>query len=186
MFVSANNQTFGARAREVLAHVAAMLLWMLLIVVFFRAVGFSDINNSNNTPLLGVIGNYFLHSHHFTLATMLASAFVVMGVLITCFGAPILEEIVFRGLVCGFVASDEHGKMRPAGIFAVLTGSFIFFGLVHGQGYFSIMLQGVLGLFLAHLWFRNGPNRWAAALSCMAAHSLYNISITVIETVYGS
>lgn len=177
MFSSAGNNTFGSRVREVLAAVAMMWFCMLAAVALFKAIGFAKVGQLGSMPLLGVTTSYLFHSHYFTLEHASVSPFVVMGVLIIVLGAPIMEEIVFRGFFCGYVASDDDGKIKPRGVWMVLAGSFIFFGLAHGNGYFSLMVQGVGGLLLARLWFRNGPNMWAAYLSCVAAHSLYNTSV---------
>jgi hypothetical protein len=185
MFQSADNNTFGARAREVLATFAKMWLWMLAVVIFFKIIGFAIIGSHGSMPLLGVIANYLLDSHNLTLKQALVSPFAVLGVVIVIFAAPFVEEIIFRWCVCGSLASDDSGKLKPngKGLGVVLAGSFIFFGLAHGFGYFSLMLQGVGGLLLAMLWFRNGHNTKASYFSCVAAHSLYNISVVVTEWI---
>ena len=185
MFQSAENHTFGTRAREVLATMAMMWFGMLLVVAFFKAVGLASIHFTTNTPLLGVSVNWWLHSQNITLGQALTSPFTVMQLLVIMFGAPFLEEVLFRGLVCN-LASDDRGKLRPRGVMMVLAGSFILFGFVHGYGYFSIMLQGVGGLLLARLWFRNGPSQKASYFSCVSAHSLYNISVVLVAWIFGS
>lgn len=183
MFQSANNNTFGAKAREVLATVALMWLSMLLVVSFFKFVGLASVDFTS-TPVLGATLNNWLDSHSLTLGEALTSPFVVIQVLIIILGAPFLEEVLFRGFFCGFLASDDSGTLKPRGVFAVLAGSFILFGLAHGHGYFSVLLQGVGGLFLARLWFRNGPNQRESYFSTVAAHSLYNISVVITTWIW--
>lgn len=185
MFGSAGHKTFGAYAKEVLATVLLMRLWLWFIQKVFVVLGVADAGLTN-TPLLGVTGNYFLRSHDLTLETMLVSSFVVLGIFLSCVSAPILEEILFRWFVCRSMASDANGELvgQGRGLGTVLVGSFIFFGLAHGHGVFSIMLQGVMGLFLAILFLRNGPNLRVAVVSCMVAHSLYNISVTLDHLVF--
>lgn len=185
MFKSSGHQTFRARAWEILATVLLMRLWLWFIKMLFIVLGLADAGPAN-TPLLGVIGNYFLRSHNLTLETLLVSSFVVLGIFLTCVSAPILEEILFRWFVCRSMASDANGELigQGRGLGTVLAGSFIFFGLAHGHAVFSIMLQGVLGLLLVRLFFRNGPNLRVAVISCMIAHSLYNISVTVDKLVF--
>ncbi len=135
-------------------------------------------------PVMGFIPNYWLSSHNLTLGQALTSPYVVMEVLIIILGAPFLEEILFRGLPCS-AASDTEGKIRPRwGLFVILGFSFIFFGLAHGQGYFSVLLQGVGGLLLARLFFRNGPNTVASYFSGVAAHALYNISVVAVTWIW--
>ena len=178
MFVSAEHKTFGARAVEVLATFA---LWWFSMQVVWHVLKFSGLNFAEiggDTPVAGFTLNYWLHSHNLTFGQAIASPSVdvVMGTLITMFGAPFLEEVLFRGFFCS-VASDENGNLKARGLFTVLVGSFILFGLVHGHWYYSVMLQGVGGLWLARLWFRNGPSQKWSYFSCVAAHCLYNISV---------
>ncbi|MEK7131884.1 MAG: CPBP family glutamic-type intramembrane protease [Patescibacteria group bacterium] len=157
---------------------------MLLAVSFFEVVGLASINLSSGFPLLGISGNYLLHLKHLTLNQALTSPFVVIGVLIVIVVAPLLEEVVFRG-ICPAV-SDDNGKLKPKLLFIVLGWSFIGFGLAHGHGLFSLMVQGVGGLLLARLWFCNGPNMRESYFSCVAAHSLYNISVVIIAWLWAS
>ena len=162
-----------------------MWLSMLLVVGFFQKTGMLPGDFSKNVPVLGVVVNYYwLHWDSTGLSEALNSPFAVAGVLGAVLFAPLLEEVVFRWLFCGSAASDNDGKILPKGkgLGVILAGSFILFGLAHGHGYFSVMLQGVGGLWLARLWFCNGTNHWSSYFSCVAAHSLYNIS--VIMTVW--
>lgn len=177
MFQSANHKTFGAHVGEVLVTFALMWICMLVVVGFFKATSLLTGDFSTNIPVLGPSINLWLQSQHFTLGQALASPYMVVGVLMTIFGAPFLEEVLFRGFVCNSMATDDHGRLKVQGLFTVLAGSFIIFGLAHGHWYFSVMLQGVGGLWLARLWFRNGPSQKSSYLSCVAAHSLYNISV---------
>ncbi len=176
MFKSVEHKTFWPRFGEVLVTVALAWFGMLLVASFFKVVGLASVSfNDANTPVLGFSVNYWLQSHSLTFGEALASPSAYMVVIII-FGAPFLEEILFRGFVCN-MASDDNGHLKPRGIFTLLAGSFILFGLVHGRGYFSVLIQGVVGLFLARLWFRNGPGQKSSYFSCVAAHSLYNISV---------
>src|SRR3989338_10832003 len=100
---------------------------MLLVVSFFKLTGLFTVNFSTNVPILGVSANYFwLHSNTITLGEALNSPFAVMGVLGTVIFAPLLEEAVFRGLVCKPV-SDETRKLKPQFLFVILVVSFIAF-----------------------------------------------------------
>jgi membrane protease YdiL (CAAX protease family) len=154
-----------------------MWFGMLTVVSFFKAIGLASVDFGTSMPVMGATLNYWLQSHSLSLGQALTSPFVVMQVLIIIFGAPFLEEIIFRG-PCRAL-SDKEGTLKPEFLFVVLSWSFIAFGLANGYGYFSVLLQGVGGLFLARLWFRNGPSRSASYFSCVAAHSLYNISVVI-------
>lgn len=184
MFRSANHNTFGAKVGEVLLTFALMWLSMLLVVGFFTKTGMMVGDFSTNIPVLGPSANFLLHSQHLTLGQALASSSGVMILLGTILFAPLAEEVAFRWFVCHSIASDAHGVILPKGkgLGVVLFGSFILFGLAHGHWYFSIMLQGVGGLWLARLWFRNSPEAHSSYFSCVTAHSLYNIS--VVTTVW--
>lgn len=188
MFKSADHNTFGAYVREVLATFAKMWFWMLFIITVFKLVGLAMIDFTTNAPLLGAFPNYWLHSQHLTLGQALASSSpaVVMGVLGAVFFAPfVVEEFLFRALPW-WVVKDDKGGAKPGGWLVILAGSFVLFGLAHGNGYFSVMLQGVSGLLLAQLWFRNGPSPTASYFSAASAHSLYNISVVIIVWFSGS
>ncbi len=180
MFSPAGHKTFGARAIEVLATVALMWFSMLFVVTFFKIILPDSVDYATSIPAMGVSLNWWLDSQNLTLGHAFSSVLGVLGVLGIIMFAPLLEEPLFRGLPCS-VASDNNGELRPRwGIFVVIVVSFILFGLAHGHGYFSVMLQGVGGLFLARLFFRNGPNTRTSLLSGMAAHSLYNISVVIV------
>lgn len=178
MFSPAGHKTFGAKFIEIGFTVFMMWFAMLVVVSFLNAVGLASIDIANNMPILGFWPNQMLLSHHFTVSQMLSSPYAVMGVLITIAGAPLLEEVLFRG-ICPALA-DENGRLRPKLLLIVLAVSFIGFGLVHGHGYISVMIQGVGGLLLTMLWYRNGPSMRSSYFSGVAAHSLYNISCVLV------
>ena len=159
---------------------------MLAVVGLFKVIGLvASVNFDINIPLLGVTANYLLDSHHLTFDQALAaSVVVVLGVISSAVAAPLWEEVVFRG-PCKAL-SDKEGKLKPEFLFVVLGWSFIVFGLAHGHWYFSILLQGVGGLFLARLWFCNGPSSRASYWSCVVAHSLYNISVMLVAWIHSS
>ena len=184
MFSSAGYKTFGAKFGEV--GFTVFLMWgaMLVVVGLFKVIGLiASIDFNTNLPLLGITANYLLHYSTFDQALAVSVA-AVLGVIFSAVAAPLWEEVVFRG-PCKAL-SDKDGKLKPEFLFIVLGWSFIAFGLGHGHLYFSVLLQGVGGLFLARLWFRNGPSSRASYWSCVAAHSLYNISVIIIVWMSGS
>lgn len=188
MFSSAGNKNFGEYAREVLATVAFAFIYILLVLCLFRVLGFIGPGTGSKVdfPLFNSIGvNWFLSSNHLTVMQALATPIIALKFLGTVVFAPLLEEVLFRGVVCNF-ASDEFGRIKPRGEMYVLGGAFILFGLLHGDWYLSIMIQGVFGLLLARLWFRNGPNQKKSYISCVAAHSLYNLLIVASIWFHGN
>ena len=177
---SAENQTFGARVERVGFTVFLSFSTMLLMFGILKVTGIASIDLFANMPIPVVLLNYLFDSNDLTVSQMFTSPFVIMGVLGIIAAAPLLEEVIFRG-PCRAL-SDDAGKLNPKFLFVVLGWSFIMFGLAHGFGYFSVLVQGVGGLFLTLLWFRNGPSQLSSYLSCVVAHSLYNI--LVITTVW--
>jgi len=97
-----------------------------------------------------------------------------------CVAAPLMEEYC-RGAVCQFCTDKATGAMRNPFILNSLSG--IGFGLLHGGGYFSVLIQGALGYVLGNLWFTNVKNpdgtpdtRWAYWCNVLV-HAAYNFSI---------
>ena len=172
---------FGDCEREVMATVARSFVWVMVVLFIFLKIGLiRSIGSSVNFSV------WFLNQKDVSLSQAFGSAFAVFQFLGTLVFAPFLEELVFRVLPC-VLATDDSGKLRPRiGVPIVLFGSFFAFGYVHGQGYLSIIIQGVLGLFLLRLFLRNGPRIWVAYLSCVAAHSMYNLLTALCHFNYAS
>jgi membrane protease YdiL (CAAX protease family) len=178
MFRSAEHKTVGGHINDVMATVAYMFLWVLFFSLCLQPLlGAISGTVPNNELVLGAIPNYFLHDWNMNSKEAIASGlgWQLVG---ACIVAPFLEEILFRGVVC-LSSSDENGKLRHWGVMMILAVSFILFGMAHRQGLHSILVQGVIGLLLARLWFRSGPNQYASYFSCVAAHALYNFAVIV-------
>ena len=97
-----------------------------------------------------------------------------------CVLAPLMEEYC-RGAVCQFCTDRTTGAMKNPFILNALSG--IGFGLLHGGGYFSVLIQGALGYVLGNLWFRNIRNLdgtfstgWAYWTN-VAVHAAYNFCV---------
>ncbi|MEK7545499.1 MAG: CPBP family glutamic-type intramembrane protease [Patescibacteria group bacterium] len=102
----------------------------------------------------------------------------------SCVMAPLMEE-TFRAGLCELCTDDATGGIKH--IFVLLAGSFLGFGLLHGGGYFSIFIQGSLGLLLGRLWFRTirrsdgtKSKAWAYA-SNVCVHAAYNFCVLGIQ-----
>lgn len=184
MFKSSGNQTFGARATEVGASVACMFLWVLFFSLCLRLFANAFYGSVHgNELILGVIPNIVLHDY-LRMGSREAVASGLSWVFVSaCIVAPFLEEIFFRALFCG-VSADRSGKLSHWGWAVILSGSFIVFGLAHRNGLYSVLVQGVIGLFLARLWFRNGPGQKASYFSCVAAHGLYNFAVITAALIF--
>ncbi len=102
----------------------------------------------------------------------------------SCVAAPLMEEYC-RGAVCQLCTDRETGEMKNVYILNALSG--IGFGLLHGGGYFSILIQGALGYVLGKLWFKNvkGPDgtrstAWAY-WSNVGVHAAYNFCVLGVQ-----
>lgn len=83
----------------------------------------------------------------------------------SCMCAPFFEEILFRWGPITLIKGHEDKFLWPV----VLVGSIIF-GLMHGLGPVSILLQGVMGFVFACVYLKNGSIVWS-----MLLHSAWNI-----------
>lgn len=179
IFGSANHKTRTGYVAEVALTFAAAWFWVLFLSLFLMLVlGSVPGMSSGNSLMLGVAPNFLLHDWHMSVKEAISSG-LGWQLITACIAAPFLEEIIFRGLVCN-LSADVFGKLRHWGPMLILTGAFILFGLAHRNGLYSVALQGVIGLFFARLWFRNGPNQKASYFSCVAAHALYNFSVVTV------
>ena len=109
------------------------------------------------------------------LAHRPSTAAIIMLAAAACIGAPIFEELFFRGIVQTIFARD-------LGMGAAIVVQATLFGLAHYQlgmtadeAVIRIVSIGVVGLFLG--WLRARTGRLGAG---MAAHSTYNIIIVLV------
>lgn len=96
-----------------------------------------------------------------------------VSLLMVCLLAPVLEEMLFRGvLLRSFLARYPRGQ--------AIAGSAILFGVAHLNIYqfFSAL---ILGLVLAWLYERS-----RSLLPCIALHGLYNSALVLIEPAAGA
>lgn len=93
--------------------------------------------------------------------------------------APIFEEIMFRhGPLYAVKEFTDQNTAKGLNLttLTVLVSSIIF-GLMHGRGTDSILIQGFAGLGFAIVYLRNGYSYWSAVL----AHALYNAAWMIIK-----
>ena len=91
-----------------------------------------------------------------------------------CIFAPIVEEFLFRWI---WIAAAIYflGKRFKKIMWPFAAFLSIVFGVAH-FGYFSIFIQGVLGMGLCYLYYKN---RYGY-LSAVICHSLWNLMLGVI------
>jgi membrane protease YdiL (CAAX protease family) len=116
----------------------------------------------------GIRTNLFLSHRPSTAAIIVLAA-------AACIGAPIVEELFFRGIVQTILAGD-------LGMSAAVVVQAALFGLAHYQlgmtadeAVIRIVSIGVVGLFLG--WLRARTGRLGAG---MAAHATYNVIIVLL------
>lgn len=103
-----------------------------------------------------------------------------------CVAAPLVEE-GFRAGLCE-ISSNKKGVLKHH--FLLFAGSCLGFGLLHGGGYYSILIQGSLGLGLGLLWFKIWRNddgtlinkRWPY-LANVFVHSAYNFCVLGVQVL---
>lgn len=104
------------------------------------------------------------------LSEMIRSDGWWMIALAAIIGAPIAEEVLFRGLMFGVLRAGPLGVVAAAGITAVLWAS------VHGQySLYGIVGIGLIGLYLA--WVREKTGSLVAPILC---HAAYNGAIIAV------
>ncbi len=107
------------------------------------------------------------------LADMMRSDAWWMIALAAIVGAPIAEEVLFRGLMFGILRSGPLGAAAAAVVTAVLWAS------VHSQySLYGIFGIGLIGLYLA--WVREKTGSLVAPIIC---HAVYNGSIIAVMTL---
>lgn len=95
--------------------------------------------------------------------------------------APLIEEAIFRWLVCSIGERLENLRLKWP---VIIVFSFLIFGLLHPNRVYSIALQGVSGLLFARLYLKyKGEDQLAAYASCVAVHAAYNFSVNVWEVI---
>ena len=87
-----------------------------------------------------------------------------------CIWAPIWEETVFR--LGPLKLAEALGEKTLVPIIIISSAVF---GWLHGNGPFSVMLQGVSGVVYCLLFLKHG-NIW----SCMILHSMWNTYVMFI------
>lgn len=88
--------------------------------------------------------------------------------LFVCLLGPLVEEATYRYAPIEIAKERGIKKLLP-----IIVLSSIVFGLAHGYGMISILMQGVMGFVFSIVYIRNGDS----FLSSFATHSLWNFSL---------
>jgi membrane protease YdiL (CAAX protease family) len=88
-----------------------------------------------------------------------------LNVFMACIVAPLWEELVFR--VAPLQIAKGFGEKY---LIPVIIISSAIFGWGHGEGTYSILIQGVLGAVLSWVYIKNNYSYW----SVVAVHAMWN------------
>lgn len=181
-----------ARLGAIGAAFTAVWLWVMLITTLLGVLSILGILSSDGDGTSQLFTKMLpLGMQSFTAHSLSGS---LLGAFLgACVLAPLVEE-TFRAALCQ-VCTENDGRMRYH--FLLIAGSFLGFGLLHGGGYYSIFIQGVLGLALGLLWFRtnrkpdgglehigpDGHKRWPwwPWLANVFVHASYNFCLLAFQ-----
>ena len=162
-------------------------LWVMFVLLCVNLYGLS--NGDGGSDLLGL---HYQELLPYPLKAMFGDASLATSFLTVfigaCVAAPLLEEAFRMGLceICEEKAPGGEGKLRYP--FLLIAGSGLGFGLLHGGGYFSVLIQGAVGMALGLLYFRLRRNpdgtllkkRWIF-LANVAVHAAYNFGMIGVQ-----
>jgi hypothetical protein len=178
-WVQANRDRFGETG------VTFMLVWLwvtlVLMVMNLYAIKTGSVGLDVLPKLYDQLYPYPLKSLFASVSPGESFLWAFLG---ACVMAPLVEE-TFRAGLCELCTGEELGKIKH--VFVLLAGSFLGFGLLHGGGYFSIFIQGSLGLLLGRLWFRTirrpdgSTSKLWAYFANVFVHAAYNFCVLGVQ-----
>jgi len=102
--------------------------------------------------------------------------------LYTCVFAPICEEMIFRWPWLAMVTTAIKDKKVYHKLYWYIAALLsIVFGAAH-YGYFSIFIQGILGMGLCYLYYKNR----FGYISAVVCHALWNLSLGYVLPLVGN
>lgn len=155
---------------------ALTYLWVMTILLIMNVAAFAGAAVEIGTVVTQVLSAVpeVLAEYSPQLTADAGMGTFFLAFMTTCVIAPLVEEM-FRAALLQFACEDKDtGEMKN--FFLIMAMSFIFFGMLHG-GYVNILIQGVLGLLLARLWFKVGSSPAWKYLSMVCVHAAYNFCI---------
>ena len=95
-----------------------------------------------------------------------------LDVFMACICAPTWEELCFRWAPIEIARGLGDQMVLP-----VILISSVVFGLGHGNGIFSLLVQGVMGFTFSMLYIKNNYSIWTT----MLLHSMWNSFVFMIQ-----
>ncbi len=106
-------------------------------------------------------------------ASMFGMTYTPLGMFVfVCLIAPLWEEAAFRHAPLQIARSFKE-KMRMDITVPIVILSSIIFGLGHGQGVISLLIQGVGGVLLSLAYIWGNYNYWTSVM----CHFMWNFSL---------
>lgn len=140
-------KTFRDKAFNVFAAFGINLLWIVFIEFFINLIyGYPILQISFSAPDPSPLFLFFS----------------------ACIYSPLFEEMLFRYAPITIARSFGEKAILPT----ILISSTVF-GLMHGYGMYSVLMQGVGGFIFSCLYIKNNYSY----LSSVAAHFLWNTSV---------
>lgn len=108
-----------------------------------------------------------------TLLEHIRQSRVISFLFFSCILAPLVEEFMFRHfpLQTLKLIPFPNESSRTKAIMLVVLMSSLIFGLMHGNGWDSVLIQGVTGLGFSYVYLKNNYSYWSSVIT----HSLYNL-----------
>lgn len=88
-----------------------------------------------------------------------------------CIFAPVFEELTFRWAPIEIAKILGEQSLMP-----IILISSVIFGLGHGNGIFSLLVQGVMGFMFCVLYIKNNYSIWTT----MLLHAMWNSFVFLI------
>lgn len=124
------------------------------------------------TTLLWIAGVMLVLPHLLSFS-FFGAQYSTLGVFVfACVLAPLWEEAAFRHAPLQIAKSFKE-KLGMDLIIPIVIISSVIFGLGHGNGSISLMVQGVGGVLLSLAYIWGGFNYWTS----VAAHFMWNFSL---------
>lgn len=156
-------------AKNIFTAYGVSWLWVLLVVNLLQAL-FANNALPANLPYLSVMYSWLTDVPWFK--EVLAASPMLSLFLVLVF-APFIEEIIFRLPLTFFVGKKvEYQRVY------VLAACGVIFGWLHGSP-INVFIQGFTGMMLGWLFLKNYSSQWAAYISCVLVHFLYNLTVTL-------
>jgi len=140
--------------------IIGMILWAFAVSFLVTAV-FGDVRSQIENPLEDLVAS---------------DATLVASIILICVMAPVAEEMLFRGLLFGWLRA--HLPFWPT---ALVTAAL--FGAAHGKaGAIAALMAGLLGVGLA-LFREHSGSLWGSIGAHIANNALF-IGISLLKSVW--